>query len=200
MRLVLATSNPHKLEEFQNLLPPTYQLLSLSAIHFTHDIEETETTFEGNALLKANTIWRYLQQHPHYNVHAVIADDSGLEVEALHGAPGVYSARYAGEPKNDAANNLKLLQALTNVHHREAQFRTVLALVTPIQTNCVSGIVKGSMAHQAAGKNGFGYDPLFIPDGYHLTFAQLTPSEKNKCSHRALAVKALLELLAPPTL
>ncbi len=200
MRLVLATSNPHKLEEIQHLLPPRYQLLSLSAINFTHDIEETETTFEGNALLKANTIWNYLQQHPNYAVDAVIADDSGLEVEALNGAPGVYSARYAGEPKNDAANNLKLLQALTNIHHREAQFRTVLAIVTSTQSNCVSGILKGSIAYQAVGKNGFGYDPLFIPQGYHVTFAQLTASEKNKCSHRALAVKSLLELLAHYTL
>lgn len=196
MQIVLATSNGHKLKEIQALLPKTIQLLSLSDIHFTSDIEETELTLEGNALLKARHIWTYCQSNGNTSVDGVIADDSGLEVEALNGAPGVFSARYAGEPKNDDANNHKLLQVLEGNPNRKAQFRTVLAFVSAKTTFWVNGIINGHITSSPKGTNGFGYDPLFIPDGYQETFAQLTANEKNSISHRALAVTALLEKIS----
>lgn len=195
MRLVLATSNLHKLKEIQALLPETIQLISLADIHFNSDIEETEFTLEGNALLKARHIWQYCQTNGITFMDGIIADDSGLEVEALHGAPGVFSARYAGEPKSDEANNQKLLKELHINPNRKAQFRTVLAFVSATQTFWVNGIINGRIAHHPAGQNGFGYDPLFIPEGKTETFAQLSATEKNAISHRALAVNALLEQL-----
>ncbi len=195
MRVVLATSNRGKLNEFQKLLPNHFEVLTLPDIDYANDIEETGTTLEENALLKATTIWKYLLTHPHYKIELVIADDSGLEVDALHGAPGVYSARYAGIPKNDTANNLKLLEVLKNETNRKAQFRTVLAFVNAAEQTYCEGIIEGGIGSEIKGEKGFGYDPLFIPNNYTQTFAELDLEIKNKISHRALALKELLKLL-----
>jgi XTP/dITP diphosphohydrolase len=195
MRIVLATSNRGKLNEFQKLLPTQFEVLTLEDIHYLNDIEETGTTLEENALLKATTIWKYLLAHSSYKIDLVIADDSGLEVSALHGAPGVYSARYAGIPKDDKANNLKLLTELTNERNRKAQFRTVLAFVNNAEQTYCEGIIEGTISSELKGEKGFGYDPLFIPNGYSQTFAELDLEIKNNISHRALAVNELLKLL-----
>ncbi len=195
MRIVIATSNQGKLNEFQKLFPKHVELLTLKDINYLTDIDETGVTLEENALLKATTIWKYLLTHPHYKIELVIADDSGLEVSALNGAPGVYSARYAGVPKNDTANNLKLLEALKNESNRKAQFRTVLAFVNVAEQTYCEGIIEGTIGTVLKGDKGFGYDPLFIPNGYTQTFAELDLEIKNKISHRALALIELLKLV-----
>lgn len=195
MRIVLATSNTGKLNELKAILPARFDVLTLNDILFTSEIEETAATLEGNALLKATAIWRYILGHPEFNIEAVIADDSGLEVEALNGAPGVYSARYAGVPKNDAANNEKLLLELQSHTNRNARFRTVLAFVNAAEQTYCEGIINGHITTEPKGTSGFGYDPLFIPEGYTNTFAEMTAELKNKISHRALALQELLKLL-----
>lgn len=187
-KLVFATNNLHKLEEVRNIIGNSFEILSLSDINCNDDIPETADTFEGNALIKARHI---------YNKYGMncFADDSGLEVDALDGAPGVHSARYATEGHNHEANINKLLGALNGKENRDAQFRTVAALIIDGKEYIFDGIIKGSITKERAGKNGFGYDPVFIPKGYDKTFAQMTDKEKNSISHRAIAMNKLNEFL-----
>ena len=188
MKLVFATHNQHKLREIQALLPPNIQLLSLDDIGCDEDIPETATTIEGNALLKI----QYIQKQYHCNV---FADDTGLEVQALNNAPGVYSARYAGEHKSDADNMQLLLRNMEGISHREAQFKTVIALCLEDVVYTFEGIAKGNISTTPIGTNGFGYDPIFIPENSDKTFAELTQDEKNHISHRGKAFEKLLDFL-----
>ena len=185
MILVFATHNTHKLKEIQALLPQTIEVLSLNDINCTEDIPETAFTIEENALLKA----KYINEKYGYSV---FADDTGLEVAALNNAPGVFSARYAGEHKNDTENVQLLVKNMENVINRQAQFKTIIALCWENKTYTFEGIAKGTIAEKTLGDNGFGYDPIFIPDGYTRTFAQLSAQEKNRISHRAKAFEKLL--------
>ena len=188
MKLVFATHNQHKLREIQALLPPNIQLLSLDDISCNEDIPETATTIEDNALLKA----QYVQKQYHCNV---FADDTGLEVPALNNAPGVYSARYAGEHKSDVDNVQLLLKNMEGISRREAQFKTVIALCLEDVVYTFEGIAKGNISTTPIGTNGFGYDPIFIPENSDKTFAELTQDEKNRISHRGKAFGKLLDFL-----
>ncbi|MFO0356136.1 MAG: RdgB/HAM1 family non-canonical purine NTP pyrophosphatase [Sphingobacteriaceae bacterium] len=197
MNLLFASSNQNKIKEVQAMMPAGIQLYGLKDIAFTEDIAETEKTIEGNAKLKSEFIFNYLKRNPaNIAIDAVFADDSGLEVGALNGAPGVYSARYAGEPKNDENNNKKLLAELKNITKRNGQFKTVIAFTNGSQTNLFEGIIRGTIAYEPRGDKGFGYDPLFIPQGYRSTFAELDFETKNTISHRAQAVKKLIAFLS----
>ena len=188
MKLVFATNNQNKLREIQMLVPAGVEIISLADLNCTGEIEETEDTLEGNALLKA----RYINNKYHLNC---FSDDSGLEVEALNGAPGVYSARYAG-PEQIADNNIKkILQELGSNPNRNACFKTVIALVLDGKEYLFEGKIKGQITNEKQGDKGFGYDPIFRPDGHTETFAQMKPGEKNKISHRALAVNKLVDFL-----
>ncbi len=175
------------------MLPEGIQLLGLSELGITEDIPETGKTISENAELKAKYVHRVLKSKGLET--AVLADDSGLEVKALQGAPGVYSARYAGEPKNDAANNAKLLEAIKTETKREARFVTVLCLIINNTAQFFEGEVVGTIAYEARGNSGFGYDPLFIPRGFRSTFAELGDAIKNTISHRAEALKKCLTFL-----
>ena len=188
MKLVFATHNQHKLREIQALLPPNIQLLSLDDISCNEDIPETATTIEDNALLKV----QYVQKQYHCNV---FADDTGLEVQALNNAPGVYSARYAGEHKSDVDNVQLLLKNMEGISRREAQFKTVIALCLEDVVYTFEGIAKGNISTTPIGTNGFGYDPIFIPENSDKTFAELTQDEKNRISHRGKAFGKLLDFL-----
>lgn len=191
--LIIATKNEGKAEEFKALFQQ-YGVSVLSLLDLGDsipDVEETGTTFQENAYLKASEMASYLQK-------PVIADDSGLVVDALDGAPGIYSARYAGEPKSDERNNDKLLDALkeVHVHERDARFICMLAFCSPNQEAVFAeGRCEGSIAVEAVGANGFGYDPIFIPRGYESTMAELSSSEKNKLSHRHHALQKLEKTL-----
>ncbi|GET45800.1 non-canonical purine NTP diphosphatase [Capnocytophaga felis] len=187
-KLVFATHNKNKMREIQSLMPEDIQLLSLDDINCFEDIEETESTIEGNAILKAN----YIKKKYGYDV---FADDTGLEVKALDGQPGVYSARYAGGHKSDADNMQLLLQNMEEKTNREAQFKTVIALCLGDDTHIFEGIVKGTITTAPIGTNGFGYDPVFQPIGFSQTFAQLPLTTKNEISHRGKAFKKLLSFL-----
>ena len=186
-KLILATHNNHKAREFQDILPQ-YSVKTLADLGHDEEIEETATDLEGNSLLKAKTIFK------RYG-YVVISDDSGLEVNALNGAPGVYSARYAGEPRNDQRNTEKLLYKLQGASNRKAQFRTVITLMSPGNSFQFEGIVSGTIAESPRGEAGFGYDPVFVPKGYQQTFAELPADLKNKISHRANAIEKLLHFL-----
>lgn len=188
MRLVFATNNKHKLEEMRAILGGKVELLSLADIDCHDDIPETADTLEGNALIKA----RYI--YDKYGC-ACFADDTGLEVDALGGEPGVYSARYAGENNDSEANMRKLLQNLTGKSERSAQFRTVIALIIEGEEFLFDGIVRGRISEERMGSAGFGYDPIFIPDGYEESFAQMAAEQKNAISHRSRAAAALNEYL-----
>ncbi len=188
-QLVFATNNAHKLDEISAMLGEKIELLSLKDIHCTADIPETADTLEGNAILKAEYIYE------HYGKDC-FADDTGLEVEALNGAPGVYSARYAGgDGHNSEANMQKLLQDLRGVENRKAQFRTAICLIKDGKKHLFEGIVRGEIIKEKRGGAGFGYDPIFRPEGYKETFAELGNDVKNKISHRALAVEKLCRFL-----
>lgn len=187
-KLVFATNNLHKLKEVSAILGDKIELLSLNDINCHTDIPETSDTLEGNALLKAQFI------HTHYGINC-FADDTGLEVEALNGKPGVYSARYAGDAHNSEANMLKLIQDMEGKKNRNAQFRTVISLILNENTYQFEGIIKGQIIEEKRGLSGFGYDPIFIPEGYHETFAELGDEIKNKISHRAQAVNKLCKFL-----
>ncbi len=188
-KLVFATNNAHKLDEIRAILGDKIEVLSLKDINCDADIPETADTLEGNAALKAEYIYK------NYGLDC-FADDTGLEVEALGGAPGVYSARYAGGDGHDSeANMRKLLQELDGEHNRKAQFRTVICLIEKGEEHLFEGIVKGSIIEQKRGASGFGYDPVFMPEGYEETFAEMGNAEKNKISHRARAVEKLCEYL-----
>jgi XTP/dITP diphosphohydrolase len=191
MKLVFASNNAHKLAEVRHILSQV-EVVSLRDIGFQQEIDETGQTLEENSRLKAMTIWQWLILHDmdrEYN--GVFADDTGLEIEALGGAPGVYSARWAGEPSNDANNRAKALQMLSDSPNRAAQFRTVITLISHEQDLQVEGVVKGQIATVESGEQGFGYDSLFIPEGHDCTFAMLSAEAKNAISHRARALHAL---------
>ena len=188
MQLVFASNNKNKIKEIQLLVPPTIQILSLDDIGCTEDIAETAATIEGNAMLKAN----YVTEKYGYDC---FADDSGLEVQALNGEPGVFSARYAGEPKNDENNIAKLLTNLKDVKNKKANFKTVICLNSKGKQHLFTGIINGKIIEERIGNNGFGYDPIFVADGYQKTFAELTLEEKSSISHRGIAVKKLIDFL-----
>ncbi len=193
MKIIFATNNAHKLSEIRDILGEQFDILSLSDIGCHDDIPETADTLEGNALLKA----QYITEH--YGM-SCFADDTGLEVEALGGAPGIYSARYAGGEGHDSeANMTKLLKELGENNNRKARFRTVIALLEvndgEVTKHLFEGIVNGSIIRERRGTEGFGYDPIFQPDGYQQTFAELGMDIKNTISHRARAVKKLAEWL-----
>lgn len=194
MKLVFATNNAHKLEEVAAMLGDKVELLSLNDINCQVDIPETADTLEGNALLKSSFIYK------NYGLDS-FGDDTGLEVEALNGAPGVYSARYAeGEGHDAQANMRKLLYELEGKENRKAQFRTVISLILNHEEYLFEGVVKGEIIRERRGNSGFGYDPVFVPEGYDQTFAELGNEVKNKISHRALAVQKLCEFLRNTTL
>lgn len=186
MKLVFASNNKNKIKEIQQLVPASIEIVSLQDIGCTEDIPETATTIEGNAILKAN----YVTEKYGYNC---FADDSGLEVDVLNGEPGVYSARYAGEPKNDDNNMNKLLLNLKDKTNRKANFKTVICLNINGEQHLFTGIINGTIIEEKIGTNGFGYDPIFVADGYNKTFAELTMEEKSSISHRGIAVKQLVD-------
>lgn len=189
MKLVFATNNKHKLDEVRKITSHhPVEIVSLAEINCFDDIPETADTLEGNALQKAH----YIQEKFGLNC---FADDTGLEVEALHNAPGVYSARYAGPGHDSEANMKKLLHEMEGKENRKARFRTVIALVWNGKTYTFDGIVNGTITTTKRGENGFGYDPIFIPEGYEQTFAELGNDIKNQISHRAKAVEKLDEFL-----
>lgn len=189
MKLVFATNNKHKLDEVRKITSHhPVEIVSLAEINCLDDIPETADTLEGNALQKAH----YIQEKFGLNC---FADDTGLEVEALNNAPGVYSARYAGPGHDSEANMKKLLHEMEGMENRKARFRTVIALVWNGKTYTFDGIVNGTITTTKRGENGFGYDPIFIPEGYEQTFAELGNDIKNQISHRAKAVEKLDEFL-----
>jgi XTP/dITP diphosphohydrolase len=188
MKIVFATNNAHKLSEVSAVLGEGYELVTLREVGITEDIPETGETLDENASQKA----RYVFERTGLDC---FADDTGLEVEALDGAPGVRSARYATDGHDFAANNRKLLSELDGKENRRARFRTVISLIQGGVERQVEGIVEGVIATQESGNEGFGYDPLFIPDGYTRTFADMSADEKNAISHRARAVQNLVKLL-----
>jgi XTP/dITP diphosphohydrolase len=188
MKLVFATNNPNKVAEVQKMLSNTIELLSLKDINCFDEIEETESTLEGNAKLKA----AYITQKFGYNC---FADDTGLEVESLNGKPGVYSARFAGEPRNSENNMEKLLLVLKDLENRKAQFRTSICLNLDGEEFLFEGVCKGEILKEKQGKKGFGYDPIFKPEGFNRSFAEMTSQEKNKISHRGIAMQKLVSFL-----
>jgi len=188
MKIVFATNNLNKLAEVQKMLPESIQLLTLKDINCFEEIEETETTLEGNAKLKAN----YITDKYGYNC---FADDTGLEVESLHGEPGVYSARYAGKENDSEKNMQKLISVLGNKSNRKAQFRTAVALNLNNEQFLFEGVCKGEILETKQGTEGFGYDPIFKPNGFDSSFAEMTSEEKNSISHRGIAIRKLVEFL-----
>jgi XTP/dITP diphosphohydrolase len=188
MKLVFASNNKNKIREIQLLVPSTIEIVSLEDIGCTEEIPETADTIEGNAILKAN----YVTEKYGFNC---FADDSGLEVDALNGEPGVFSARYAGEPKDDDNNMNKLLLNLKDKTNRKANFKTVICLNLSGAQHLFTGIINGKIIDKKIGDNGFGYDPIFVADNYSKTFAELTIEEKSTISHRGIAVKQLIEFL-----
>ena len=188
MKLVFATNNSHKLKEVQEMLSNSIEILSLKDIGCFDDIEETATTLEGNAKLKAD----YITENYGYDC---FADDTGLEIDSLDGAPGVYSARYGGEPRSSEKNIEKLLTSLKEQNNRHGQFRTIVALNLNGKTHTFEGICKGEILDSKTGISGFGYDPVFQPEGFHKSFAEMTSDEKNKISHRAIAIEKLVYFL-----
>ena len=188
MKIIFASHNQKKAEEIRSILPEGLTLLTLQDLNLNEEIPENEPTIEGNSAFKAKWIFA------HFGLPC-FADDTGLEVGALNGAPGVHSARYAGEQRSDDANMDKLLQALIDQADRSAQFKTVITYCDADQTLQFTGIVKGRIGTQKIGSEGFGYDPIFIPEEVGKTFAQMTLAEKNQYSHRARATAQLLEFL-----
>jgi len=188
MKIVFATGNSHKLEEIASILSH-YELIGLKDIGCHEEIPETSPTIEGNALQKA----RYIVEH--YDVKNCFAEDTGLEVDALNGEPGIYSARYAGASKDATANIEKVLAGLEGKNNRKAQFRTVVALILNGEEYTFEGIIRGTIQIKKMGTSGFGYDPVFVPEGETRSFAQMSIEEKNKISHRAKAILQLEKFL-----
>jgi len=188
MQLVFATNNRHKLEEVAAKIKGKFNLLTLNDIGCTDDIEETGTTFKENASIKSHYIYQM------YKLNC-FGDDSGLEIDALNGEPGVYSARYAGEHGNHSANISKVLQNLTGETNRKAHFRTVISLIWNGEEYFFDGTVEGQIRTGTSGTEGFGYDPIFEPDGYNITFAEMSLEQKNSISHRARAMDQLISFL-----
>jgi XTP/dITP diphosphohydrolase len=188
-QLVFATNNQHKLEEVSAKIKGRFELLSLDDIGCTDDIEETGTTFSENASIKSQYIYQK------YKLNC-FGDDSGLEIDALKGEPGVYSARYAGDHGNHAANINKVLQNLHDEKNRKARFRTVISLIWNGEEHFFDGSVEGNIRTELSGTEGFGYDPIFEPEGYNITFAEMSMDQKNSISHRARAVDKLIDFLS----
>jgi len=188
IELVFATNNRHKLNELSKLAGDKFHLLSLKDINCYDDIPETADTLEGNAALKAQYIWEK------FGINC-FADDTGLEVDVLNGQPGVYSARYAGEDQDSEANLSKVLEELKDNSNRKARFRTVICLIIDGKEHYFEGIVNGNLLSVRQGKEGFGYDPIFVPDGYNNTFAEMDMDVKNKISHRGIATEKLIAFL-----
>lgn len=187
-KIVFATHNNNKLSEIRQIVNDQVEVLGLADIHCHEEIEETGSTLEENALLKA----RYVKERHGYDC---FADDTGLEVDALDGAPGVYSSRYAG-PSGDPEENMnKLLHTMEGVENRAAQFRTVIALILNGEEHLFEGIIRGKIISEKRGNKGFGYDPIFVPEGYDQTFAEVDLSIKNRVSHRAIAMSKLIDFL-----
>ncbi len=188
MKLCFATNNKNKLHEVASLLSDSINILSLEDIGCFEEVEETQDTIEGNSLQKADYIFNKYQV-------AVFADDTGLEVDSLNGEPGVKSARYAGDQRDNEANIQLLLTTLKDKPDRSAQFKTVITLITEKENVQFEGIVKGKITTDKMGDEGFGYDPVFVPNGYDVSFAQMSMAEKNLISHRGLAVRKLVDYL-----
>lgn len=188
MKIFFATNNTHKLEEVKAMLPGDIELCGMDELGLEEEIPETHDTLEGNALQKARFI------HDKYGVNC-FADDTGLEVDALEGRPGVHSARYAGDQKDSNANTQKLLHELKDKKNRKARFRTVIALILDNEEMLFNGIAEGEIIDEKRGNEGFGYDPVFVPAGYNQTFAEMSLEEKNKISHRYKATNMLAEYL-----
>lgn len=188
MKIIFATANQNKANEIQKIVPAEIEILSLKDINFEGDIPETQPTIEGNAVQKANFIVDKFAMN-------CFADDTGLEIEALNGEPGVYSARYAGEDRSDENNMNLVLEKLNNFENKKARFKTVIALSLNKELHTFEGIVEGTIISEKRGMNGFGYDPIFIPMGTDKTFAEMTMEEKNQNSHRARAIRKMVEFL-----
>lgn len=189
MELVFATHNKGKVHEIQYLIGEKIKILSLTDIGYIEEIPETGSTFNENAFIKANTIYQIYKK-------PVFADDSGLEVKALDGRPGVYSARYAGIGlENFEPHIIKLLKELSGVEDRRARFRTVICLIINEKTYYFEGIINGKIIDYPRGNNGFGYDPIFVPDGYEKTFAEMDLAEKNKISHCSQAIRKMIDFI-----
>ena len=188
MKLIFATHNSNKAFEIQKLLPEHFQVLTLDDIDFHEEISENEPTIEGNSAFKAQFIFNK------FNLNC-FADDTGLEIEALNGKPGVHSARYAGEEKNADSNMNLVLKELYQISNRKARFKTVITLIIHGEKHQFEGIVDGTIIEEKRGSNGFGYDPIFIPEDESKTFAEMNLSEKNKYSHRARALEKMIEFL-----
>ncbi len=188
MLLCFATNNEHKLREVSQMVRTDFRIVSLQEIGCTEEIPEESDSIPGNSMAKAEYVFR------NYGINC-FADDTGLEVDALNGEPGVHSARYAGEGKISDDNVNLLLDNLGNSLNRSARFRTVITLIIDGNIRQFEGIINGSITDTKRGVNGFGYDPVFVPEGYHLTFAEMSPEEKNRISHRAIATEKLLRYL-----
>lgn len=188
MKLVFASNNEHKIAEISKLVPSGFEVVSLESIGCTEDIPETADTLEGNAILKAQFVWERFGL-------SCFADDTGLEVPVLGNAPGVYSARYAGPQRNATDNMDKLLDELNEINQRDARFITVIALILDGQLHTFEGIVNGTITREKHGSEGFGYDPIFKPEGFDQTFAEMNMEQKNTMSHRGRAVLKLVEFL-----
>lgn len=188
MKLYFATNNIYKLKEVQEVVGDSFQIESMRSLGINEDIPEDQQTLEGNALQKARFLYDRTGE-------SCFADDTGLEVDALNGAPGVYSARYAGDAKNSFDNMALLLKNMSGIQNRKARFRTVIALILNGKEYLFEGIVKGTIAEEPRGTAGFGYDPLFVPDGYSTTFAEMDSEAKNAISHRGRAVEKLAAFL-----
>jgi XTP/dITP diphosphohydrolase len=193
MEIVFATNNENKTREIRNILGSSFTLLSLSDLNINEEIPENEPTLEGNAMHKARYIYKIVNMD-------VFADDTGLEIDALNGMPGVNSARFAGENKDSDANIDKVLTLMGAAKNRKARFRTVIALIMNDKEYLFEGIVKGEILKEKRGDGGFGYDPVFVPEGYNITFAEMSLDEKNKISHRAKAFIKLKEFLCQQSL
>ena len=189
--MIFASNNSHKLEEVRRILYPL-PVKSLGDIGFNNEIEETGETLEANSMIKTQAVVDWIEENSkELRGEWVIADDTGLEIAALNGDPGVYTARWAGEPANDARNRQKALTLLRNETDRRARFRTVITLMRGEEVYQMDGIVQGAIATEERGERGFGYDAIFIPEGYEKTFAELSEEIKNRISHRARALQAL---------
>ena len=196
MKLVFASNNQHKLDEVRQILPTSVEVVSLREIGFLQEIDETGETLEANSALKAREVWNWLVEKDLIkNVDGVFADDTGLEIAALNGAPGVRTARWAGDEAKDINNRQKALRELNGVTDRNARFRTVVTLIMGNEEQQVEGIVNGKISLYEEGEGGFGYDPVFIPEGYKKTFASLPTEVKNTISHRARAMEELSKIV-----
>ena len=196
MKLVFASNNTHKLEEVRQILPAHVEVISLQELGFSQEIEETGETLEANSNLKAQVVWEWVCENGLSDrIDGVFADDTGLEIAALGGAPGVRTARWAGDEACDVNNRQKTLRELQGQEDRSARFRTVVSLITTGNVQQVEGVVLGRIALQEEGAGGFGYDPIFVPEGYEITFASLSAEDKNAISHRGRAMEKLCKIL-----